>query len=64
MKLMVRIGAIVGLALTLLIASCGERTGTDEQSVYDRQTEQSQSAEDRAEPEQERGRASKDAQKK
>jgi hypothetical protein len=40
MKLMVRIGALVGFALTLLIAGCGgERTGTGEQSVYDRQTE-------------------------
>jgi hypothetical protein len=39
MKLMVRIGAAVGLALTLLITGCGERTGTDEQRVIDRQTE-------------------------
>jgi hypothetical protein len=38
MKLAVRIGALVGFALTLLIAGRGERTGTNEQTVMERQT--------------------------
>jgi hypothetical protein len=33
MKLMVRLGAVVGLALTLLITGCRDQTGTNEQSV-------------------------------
>ena len=33
MKLMVRLGAVVGLALTLFITGCRDQTGTNEQSV-------------------------------
>jgi hypothetical protein len=42
MKLTVRMGALVGFALTLLIAGCGERTGTNEETVIERQTEERQ----------------------
>jgi hypothetical protein len=42
MKLTVRMGALVGFALTLLIAGCGERTGTNEQTVIERQSEERQ----------------------